>query len=88
MDIGDFAVGDDRALPRDMFDKAMDRTVEHHLCAGSVQTPTVIVVVVGLLVVGHMDWLSGVHRRGMWDEICEATTLSSNVAVNLNSIWL
>jgi hypothetical protein len=61
-DIGDLAVSDDWTLPCNMSDVAVDGTVEDHLGPGSVQTPTVIELVVGLLVVRHVELWLGVHR--------------------------
>ena len=60
-DVGNFAVSDHWALPCDMLDIAVNGTVEYHLRAGCVQTSTIIELGVDLLVVGHVDLLSGVH---------------------------
>jgi hypothetical protein len=62
IDVGDFAVRDDWALACNMPDIAVDRAIEYHPCAGGMEASTVIVLVVGLLVVGHVDRLSGIHR--------------------------
>ena len=54
LNVGDLAVSDNRPFSCYTIDITVDRAVEYHLCAGSVQTSTTIELVVHLLIIGHV----------------------------------